>query len=115
MKVWGAEGDKKKKKECFFFLNPASQRILFAEGKKALELLGCDHDIGIEHVIIPSLETRALCLNIGVTPDSITSALANIRERVHEAPVLDIINSLSSYVIKDKSGTFRSEERRVGK
>ena len=101
---WLAEGSIQNEKLVLPYT--ASQRILFAEGKKALELLGCDHDIGIEHVIIPSLETRALCLNIGVTPDSITSALANIRERVHEAPVLDIINSLSSYVIKDKSGTF---------
>src|SRR3989338_798230 len=55
---WLAEGSIQNEKLVLPYT--ASQRILFAEGKKALELLGCDHDIGIEHVIIPSLETRAL-------------------------------------------------------
>ena len=82
----------------------------FSRGKRALELLGVTHEVAIENVIINAEDSRALLINLGINPDinfesGINETIRKINETNSEN-VLEIINKLSNFVIKDKAGTF---------
>lgn len=82
----------------------------FVVGKRALELLGVEHRVGIEHVILQNVESRALLLHLGIDlrqdfGGSVLQLGARIKE-IGEKDILEIINSLCEVRIKDKSGTF---------
>ncbi len=94
----------------------------FAQGKRALELLGVEHAVSIENVVIDAKESRALLANLGIDLRVLEKGGA-IREFVQEkryklAPkgvppeggkgeeILHKINSVSNFVIKDKAGEF---------
>ena len=82
----------------------------FSRGKRALELLGVPHEVAIENVIINAEDSRALLINLGINPDinfesGINETIRKINETNSEN-VLEIINKLSNFVIKDKAGTF---------
>jgi DNA polymerase II large subunit len=84
----------------------SSVREKFSFGKRALELLGVEHDVVFDNVVINNAE--ALLLNLGL------DIKTDFRERISEIinstqegeSVLSIINSLSKYSIKDKAGDF---------
>lgn len=85
-----------------------SEKKRFANGKRALELIGCEHKVVLDNVVVNS--GKELLFNLGA---DVNSGLENgidivIRKvkRLGEKTVLEIINSLCSFEIRDKSGTF---------
>lgn len=94
-----------------------SEQERFKEGKRALELLGVEHDFSLEHVIIPEEYSKILFVNLGLDPFLVNSGFEIFVSDIFpknsfsslfegEASNLEIINSLSKFVIKDKSGDF---------
>lgn len=89
-----------------------ADRELFAQGKRALELLGVEHDLGIEHVLIHGDVMRSLLCNLGVDASKnvgmdLRSTFDALLQKVSGQPVLELVNLFSSpVIIKDKSGTF---------
>ncbi len=77
----------------------------FASGKRALELIGCEHRVSIEHVILSEKDSKALLFNLGIGFNELKSKIEKIIE-IKEGDVLEIVNSLCEARIKDKSGTF---------
>lgn len=83
----------------------------FARAKRALELIGCEHEVHTEHVIIAHPDSSAFLTNLGISSDS-----PNLHEALEEMvgvvgasstlSVLELISMLSKVVIKDKAGTF---------
>ncbi len=88
------------------------EREKFSLGKRALELLGIEHQVTIENVVLTEENTRALLLNLGVDSEKRDSDKLNFKNLIDfynsnpDKSVLEIINSFSKYVIKDKSGEF---------
>ncbi|MBI2045605.1 DNA polymerase II large subunit [Candidatus Pacearchaeota archaeon] len=83
------------------------ERETFKDGKRALELLGVEHDVFIENVVIKIEESMAFLENLGLTLEPDLLKLGNILlEFEGEEDVLKIVNSLSRFVIKDKAGEF---------
>ncbi len=96
----------------------------FSKGKRALEIIGCEHKIAIEHAVISEQETKALLFNLGINKNDFNAGMEKIIKKIKEmediAPkstlskslgigrktVLEIINDLSEAKIKDKSGAF---------
>lgn len=82
----------------------------FFEAKRVLELLGIEHTIATEDVVIKEQEASALLLNLGIEKNKeIIPQLKNIQESIgknKDKNVLDIINSVSQFKIRDKGGTF---------
>lgn len=107
----------------------------FALGKRALELLGIEHEVTLENVVLDKDESNTLFLNLGLDLEilnqedveieghleklqlEINSALAPAVVSVSDSEtnsgnpevkknVLEIINSSSFFVIKDKAGDF---------
>ncbi|MCX8158758.1 MAG: DNA polymerase II large subunit [Candidatus Pacearchaeota archaeon] len=83
----------------------------FAKGKRALELIGCEHKVVFENVVIDEKDTKAIAINLGI--DIINYKLSEEVSRIEKIirenngmGVLEIINKISKYKIKDKSGTF---------
>ncbi|MBU0957386.1 MAG: DNA polymerase II large subunit [Nanoarchaeota archaeon] len=86
-----------------------SDQERFKEGKRALEILGVEHEVTIENVVLNENDSRALLVNLGV---DINKDLEREINRISEviknkkSSVLDLINELSSFIIKDKAGTW---------
>jgi DNA polymerase II large subunit len=88
-----------------------SEEEKFKIGKRALELLGVEHDVTIEHVVLSESNSKALLLNLGIQiPFSENEILlfdfVNEEKFNLDKDVLEIINSFSEFVIKDKAGEF---------
>ena len=105
-------------------------REKFSRGKRALELLGIEHDVVIENVVLKEEESKALLLNLGIDWNSIksedefvlkdivsklisksdlfeTSDNKEIGDKKNDGEIiLSIINKLSEFEIKDKAGDF---------
>jgi len=83
----------------------------YALGKRALELLGVEHEVIIEHVVINQDISKALLANIGVDwkileeENSLKEAI-NPDKFDEEKTILEIINKNSAFKIKDKAGEF---------
>jgi len=85
----------------------------FKEGKRALELIGLEHEFVIENIVISEAASKALFTNLGISIDVFQEegVLRDLfdfdffKEGLEEKP-LEIINSLSKFIIKDKSGEF---------
>lgn len=83
----------------------------FAEGKRALELLGVEHEVTIEHVVVDYETSKALLANLGVDWNILEGegSMENsfeIKEDNLGEDVLEIINSISNFEIRDKAGDF---------
>jgi DNA polymerase II large subunit len=88
-----------------------SDRERFSKGKKALELLGCEHTVYMENVIIDEKNTKFLLFNLGISSneskiEASIDGIINLVKDLKNKSVLEIINSLSDIEIKDKAGTF---------
>lgn len=85
----------------------------FQKGKKVLELLGIEHEVTIENVILNKLDSESLFLNLGIDRNILKEKIF-LKEKIKkiieeidsEKNVLDFINSLSKFKIKDKAGDF---------
>lgn len=97
----------------------------FGEGKRALELLGVEHEVFIDHVIINNSNSKALLSNMGIDfnlvekekflKDLILNYQDNVKSFFEKKPegekregdvILDFINSISIFEIRDKAGDF---------
>ena len=85
-------------------------REFYHVAKRALEIVGCEHKVFLESVIVSGDEARALLINLGLEMnydfgEKSLVVLKKVKES-EEKEVLKIVNSLSKFIIKDKSGTF---------
>jgi len=78
--------------------------------KRALELLGVEHQVGVANVIIQKEEAKAFCLNLGIDMNNfnVHKIYEELQKKINEGyqNVLEIVNSFSKFKIKDKAGTF---------
>ncbi len=85
------------------------ERDRFTKGKRALELIGCEHKVAIENILLSGKDSKALLFNLGVYLDGdFNEQVDELIEKVgkSECDVLEIVNGLAKVKIKDKSGTF---------
>jgi DNA polymerase II large subunit len=86
-----------------------TEKERFASGKRALELLGVGHEVVTENVILSKEESKALLVNLGLGFEikDFGEKVEDIMKKIScKGGVLEIINSLSRFEIKDKAGTF---------
>ncbi len=85
-----------------------SDQDRFSKGKRALELIGCVHDVFLDNVVLDEVNSRALLYNLGIESfENIESSFDNLVKNVpSDEEVLAIINDLSKSTIKDKAGDF---------
>ena len=99
--------------EKIIFPYNQSAKEKFKKAKRALELLGIEHEVTIENVVLSEENSKALLANLGID-----GSLLDNKESKHDftkleklmgdenKTVLEIINSVSDFEIKDKVGTF---------
>jgi DNA polymerase II large subunit len=82
----------------------------FSLGKRALELLGVEHEVTIENVVLNETNSKSLLANLGINfnldKEILLSNLIQEEKYNLDLSVLEIINSVSKYKIKDKAGDF---------
>src|SRR5690606_24903063 len=85
-----------------------SDKERFVLGKRALELLGCTHEVSIENVIVSPKDKNAVFANLGIDCNgNIEEQFLSLLNKINSGvSVLETINNLSNYQIKDKAGTF---------
>lgn len=104
------ENSRTEKKIIFPFNK--SEKEKFALGKRALELLGIEHQVTLENVVLNEEISKAFLLNLGLEPDKLEENKINLKNILEysknnpEKSVLEIINNFSKYLIKDKAGEF---------
>ena len=91
-----------------------SDQDRFAKGKRALELIGAEHIVTLENVVLNQTETKSFLFNLGFEAgfldkhvfeaqfDRIINKIKNCKKE----SVLDIVNEICFCKIKDKAGTF---------
>ncbi|MEK6945704.1 MAG: DNA polymerase II large subunit [Nanoarchaeota archaeon] len=83
----------------------------FAVGKRALEILGVEHEVTTENVVIEKETSKALLFNLGIGAEILVNK-NTLKEEVNleiydfEKSPFDAINSVSKARIKDKAGEF---------
>ncbi len=82
-----------------------SEKERFQVGKRTLELLGIEHIISVENVVLDEVNTKALLINLGFEKD-FNGDLDIKFDFKNQNKVLEIINKLSKFKIKDKAGEF---------
>jgi len=82
-------------------------------GKRALELLGVEHEVTVENVVLSEKNSKSLLVNLGLQSDLENSR--NLKEEILDLErkivfenenVLEEINKISEFEIKDKAGEF---------
>jgi DNA polymerase II large subunit len=87
-------------------------RERFSLGKRSLELLGCEHEVYLENVVLSKEDTKGFLFNIGVDleqPGDFEEKMDEIFLKLKEfgwGDVLGAVNSLAFLKIKDKAGSF---------
>ena len=97
----------------------SGEKERFKVGKRALELLGVEHSISVENVIVDGLGTKALLVNLGIDENFEGEVAIDYKFKKREEffeekvdlklegkKVLEIINEISKFKIKDKAGEF---------
>ena len=90
----------------------SGKREEFGLGKRALEILGVEHEVVLDNVVVDG-DARALLFNVGKV-DVYNGEVIEIRQSVvggwqlegDERSVLDIVNGLCDFEVRDKAGTF---------
>lgn len=95
-----------------------SEQEKFKSGKRALELLGIEHEVTIENIVLTEKNSRALLVNLGIDnkildkentfSEKIDMLIKKLKENNldNKDNVLKIINCISDFEIKDKAGDF---------
>jgi len=83
----------------------------FEIAKRALELLGVEHEVTIENVVINGENSKSLFSNIGIDLKILVGGECFLNdfldsERYSGESVLEKVNSISEFKIKNKAGTF---------
>ena len=94
---WLKNSEVKEGRVIFPFYKSVEEK--FSLGKRALELLGIEHEMTIENIILSENDSKALMFNLGV------SDLKQIDIKEGEN-ILETINSVCELEIKDKAGDF---------
>lgn len=85
-----------------------TEKERFSNGKRVLELLGIEHEVVTENVLINQENSKALLVNIGL--DYLTSDLEKgtdkVMKKIRSGEMMNVINQLSKLKIRDKAGTF---------
>ncbi len=87
-------------------------REKFKNGKRALELLGVEHEVAIENVVLSEETSKSILANIGVDfsalggEDFVLKDVLNPEKFKSEKSILETINDFSEFQIKDKAGDF---------
>lgn len=97
--------------EKIIFPYSKSDRENFKLGKRALEILGVEHEVTIENVVLDKISSLAFLTNLGLDFSLIDKKVflkdfVELEKFNSENSVLDIVNSVSKFVIKDKAGDF---------
>jgi len=116
-----------KAEEKIIFPFVKSEQEKFKEGKRALELLGIEHEVTIENVVMNKINSRALLANLGININALKNEelfkteIARVEEKINNSSfwgkanenakpgemILSVVNELSfPLVIKDKAGEF---------
>ena len=82
-----------------------SVREKFSKGKRALEILGVEHDVVLDNIVVDS-DARALLINLGKNEMYNGEVLKLKTDETDERSVLEIVNSMCGFEIKDKAGSF---------
>ena len=90
-----------------------TEREKYGVAKRCLELSGTEHEVTIENVVLNEKNSKALLVNLGLSTDVLREEgflSDKIKEDVFQfregEKVLDVINRVSDFVIKDKAGDF---------
>jgi len=89
-----------------------SDQERFSMGKRALELLGVEHEVTIENVVLDKKNSAALLTNLGIDSEILNEKEKELKNIIYteryflEKPILEIINAISEFEIKDKAGEF---------
>ena len=102
--------------EKIIFPYDKSEQKKFASGKRALELIGMEHDVSIENVVLSKENSKALLANLGIDDALVDKnnkiflkeyiSQKKFNEFNNATQVLEIINKSSKFIIKDKAGEF---------
>jgi len=82
----------------------------FKKGKRALELLGVEHEVVMDNVVL-SDDAKSFLMNLGIEKFEEGFILKEISNRIisdnkGKGDVLEIVNNLCNFKIKDKAGTW---------
>ncbi len=82
----------------------------FSKGKRAMELIGCEHSVTIENVVLDEMRGKSLLFNLGIDindniEEKVDFSVKKIKE-IGGEKVLELVDGLCKFKIKDKSGTF---------
>jgi len=87
-----------------------TEQEMFELGKRGLELLGIEHEVTIENVVLSRENSKAFLTSLGVELDFGHEVLLkdyfDVKRFDLDKDVLEIVNSVSDFVIKDKAGEF---------
>ncbi|MFH1326568.1 MAG: DNA polymerase II large subunit [archaeon] len=84
----------------------------FAFGKRALELLGVEHEVTIENVVLNSEESKAFLFNLGIDVGILKQGSVFLKDKIDfshfnkEREVIELVNDVCDLKIKDKAGEF---------
>jgi len=93
----------------------------FELGKRALELLGIEHEVTIENVVLSEENSKAFLLNLGIelAPKGVPSVKEDVNtsgksllkdffedKKFEGDSIFEIVNNVCEFVIKDKAGDF---------
>lgn len=90
-----------------------SVREKFKEGKRALEILGVEHEVVLDNVVLDK-DAKGFLINLGIDVCDLLKNSGFLKNKTNEITlkyknekdVLKIVNSVSGFKIKDKAGTF---------
>ncbi len=85
-----------------------SEMERFSVGKRALELIGCPHSVHLDNLIIDLENAKSLLYNLGIEDFSnLENSFDDLAKKIpKDGEVLEIVNILSRFKIKDKAGDF---------
>ncbi len=88
-----------------------TEKERFSVGKRAMELLGVEHEVFIDHVVLNLENSKALLANLGIDwklldQNVFLKEVASEIKSNEEKTVLENINSLSEFKIRNKAGEF---------
>ena len=81
----------------------------FVKGKRALELLGVEHEATLENVVIGKKSAKSFLFNFGIHLENFEEDKETVSlkvKKIGEKNVLELINELCEIKIKDKAGTY---------
>ena len=79
----------------------------YVKGKRALELIGVEHDVEIENVVIKKGEAEVLLFNLGIGvrrfEEGVEACGKKVKE-IGEKDTLEVVNEICEVRVKDKAG-----------